>query len=308
MKRAFAYYVKDRRRQLELIASSIDGWIAAGEVDHAVVFCPKKLRADTEAALEGRPAYLFCYEDIQKSNKCYDVTTERTLVVLLNCARYKNISTYVFARLNRLCLSTPFKLIVDIVPFVQDIQYIYLPYSYLDRGILGHQHWYAFRENYFEKLEDGSLIPGLSDENIARKIAPHCRLDYSAFFSNPTMVIDTPLTEPEANEYQEYRDRLFEERSTGSSIVTALADFTNMRESRYWRLSELLDSFVGRTVIYTNIETHNAILKKLTGKEVRTFYDATGDEGEADNIVLFELPIVNRVPQTGQRYKSSQGY
>jgi len=247
--------------------------------------------AQGRQALDGLPAYLFAYEDISGTNKPFEVTTQRTLLLLENASRYKAIGSAVFLRLERLAMFARHKALVDIVPFTVDIKYLYVPYSHLGRQILGHQHWYAFREGFKERTASGDLVDGLDFAILAGKIAPYTELCYPAFFTNPTDIISSPLTAPEREAYQVLRDKLFAENRTANPIITTLADYTNTRPSRRLRLAELVHSLSGRTITYTNIQSHNAALRKLC-PEVRTFYTSNGDEDTADHVILAEVPIV----------------
>lgn len=286
-----AVFSKDSATRKAFAARLIERKAASGEIDKVAYFTPKK-QATSVSFVPPVPMRVFCYEDIQKSNDAHNMVDNRTLLIMENSARYRNINTYVFSRLSRLSLKARHKALVDIVPFTTDPQYLYLPFCYLGREILGHQHWYAFRENYFEFDPDGKLVEGLDLETLARKIAPYSWIDYSSFFDR-FEEIPHAVTEEETAVYQSLRDELFGMGLSGQSIVTGLADFAHMLESRYERLRSVLVP-EAKTLLYTNIKTHNAVLKRIAGENatVRTFYDATGDEAEFDVTILFESPIV----------------
>lgn len=287
-----AFYAKKRYEKAEFINRIIQYKKEKDIIDQVVYFCPKKFISDVERTLKHK-TYIFAYEDIQKNNQPFTVASDRSLLVLDDCSRYKNILSYVFARLAKLALYYKQKVLLDIMPFTVDIQYLYIPWSYLDRSILGHQHYYAFRENYLETTADGNLIRGHDYNHLANKIKTYSAIAYGSFFENEISVINSQLTREEKNEYQTYRDKLFAEKSNPQPIITRLADFTNMCESRYQKLESLINQFTSKTIVYTNIKSHNGTLKKrFKGLDVRTYYDTNGDEASASNIVLFEVPIV----------------
>jgi hypothetical protein len=261
-----------------------------------VYLAPKKFLADVRRRVPG--AILLAYEDLTKSNEIFNLADERSLLVFDRPSRYKNITTDTWVRLSRGAERYRHKILVDIVPFTAEIQYLYCPLALVSRSILGYQHWYSFRENNSEQLPDGSRVSAHDLGYLAQKLAPYCTIDYADFLGNAVQVVDCPLTAQEKREYQDLRDRLFREaQTTGKQsarpIITHLADWTNLRPSRYSRLRELLQEQKGRTVIYTNLAGHNRRVKKwFPSSDVKSFYDANGEEEYYDTVILFELPIV----------------
>jgi hypothetical protein len=261
-----------------------------------VYLAPKKFLRDVQQRIPS--AIFLAYEDLTKSNDIFNLADEQSLLVFDRPSRYKNIATDTWVRLSRAAERYRHKILVDIVPFTAQVQYLYCPLALVSRTILGYQHWYSFRENNSEQLADGSIVRAHDYRYLAQKLAPYCMIDYADFLGNALEVVDCPLTTREMSEYQELRDRLFAEaqkaeKRSASPIVTQLADWTNIRQSRYTQLRDLLLEHNGRTVIYTNLAGHNRRLKSIFhGSEVKSFYDTNGDEGEYDTVILFELPIV----------------
>lgn len=122
-----AYFTKNLEHKFDYINKLIN----TTDCSNVVYFCPKKYKELAENNIKN--AYIFFYENINKSNDPYDVTGPDTLLILDGSARYKNIMGYVFKRLEKLALITNNKVIVDIVPFTTDIQYSYVPYSHLKK-------------------------------------------------------------------------------------------------------------------------------------------------------------------------------
>lgn len=286
-----AFYTKGDNIKKELLNQLIKHKKDRNLIDYVVYFCPKKFQNDVLNILE-HDFQLFFYEDVSKTNRPYDLSSERALLILDGASRYKNISTQTFKRLSRISSGYKHKFLIDQVPFTSDIQYLYLPYAYLDRSILGHQHFYAFRENNQEYF-NGQLVAGHDFHLLAHKIKYYCYLTYPAFFENHIETIEIELTADEKAGYNTLREELFERFDKFNPIVTRLADYSNTRESTYKELRKLLNKLTGKTILYTNIKSHNKRLKKEFPEfDVYTFYDANGIEKEADNIVLVEVPIV----------------
>jgi len=267
----------------------------ASQYKRVVYLAPKKFLADVRQRMSSTT--FLAYEDVAEANDIYNLASDETLLVFDRPSRYKNITTKTWVRLSRAAERYTHKILVDIVPFTSEVQYLYCPLALVSRAILGYQHWYSFRENNSEQLKDGSIVQAHDYDHLARKLAPYCSIDYSDFLSNPIQLVECPLTTQEKSEYQALRDRLFaeaqrEEKKSASPIITQLADWTNIRLSRYTRLRDLLLQSNGRTVIYTNLSGHNRRLKKIfPSSEVRSFYDANGQEDQYDTVILFELPI-----------------
>lgn len=259
-------------------------------VEKIAYLAPKKFIADLSARLPEVECHAF--EDVTKSNALFNRADDRTLLVLDRASRYKLITSNTFVRLSRLTALYRHKVLLDIVPFTTHIQYLYSPLAFIDRGILGYQHWYSFRENNLEQTPEGP-VRAFDYHLLARKMAPYVDIDYREFVTSQVQTINCPMTPAEAAEYQQIRDRLFAENKSAQPIITGLADWTNIRPSRYTVLRELLAGLRGRTVCYTNLAGHNRRLQKaVPGIEARSFYDANGQEHEYDNVILFEAPIV----------------
>lgn len=262
-------------------------------IRHVVYLVPRKFLADAQARLSDMPeAYFLAYEDLTKSNEVFNRANGATLLVLDRPSRYKNITTDTFVRLSRAAALYQHKILVDIVPFTAEVQYLYCPLALINRGILGYQHWYSFRENNLEMLADGTQVRAHTPALLAAKMAPHAAMDDTALLNVAWETIHCPLDMTERADYQALRDRLFATNTSASPIITTLADWTHIRPSRYAQLQALLATHSGAVVVYTNLASHNRRLAKiLPGVQVKSFYDTNGDEEKYDLVVLFELPI-----------------
>src|SRR5579859_23619 len=125
-------------------------------ISKVVYLAPKKFLLDVQHRIPS--AIFLAYEDIVKSNDIFNLADEQTLLVFDRASRYKNITTDTWVRLSRAASRYRHKILVDIVPFTAQIQYLYCPLALISRTILGYQHWYSFRENNSELLADGSIV------------------------------------------------------------------------------------------------------------------------------------------------------
>lgn len=261
---------------------------------------PRKFIADVSGRRLPQASF-HAYEDVIKSNTLFNEVDGETLLVFDRPSRYKLITSNTFVRLSRIAARYERKIMVDIVPFTTGIEYLYTPLAFIDRRILNYQHWYSFRENNLEITETGESVRAHDYNLLAGKLAPHVKIDYESFLENQTHVVERPMPGEERAEYQALRDRLFAENRTAGPIITTLADWTNIRPGRYETLKDLLSGLQGKSIVYTNLASHNRRLKKEIGGgdrsiggniEIKSFYDTNGDESRYDNVILFEVPIV----------------
>ncbi|GHP00926.1 hypothetical protein KSF_109730 [Reticulibacter mediterranei] len=284
-------------RSAEARASFVRDFVSQHPCRKLIYLAPRKFLGDVQRRIPS--AIFLAYEDLTNSNDIFNLADDESLLVFDRPSRYKNITTDTWIRLSRAAERYQQKILVDIVPFTGEIKYLYCPLALISRTILGYQHWYSYRENNLEQLADGSIVRAHDYQVLARKLAPYCSIDYADFLGNAIQVVDCPLTAQEMSDYQELRDRLIEAaekagKTSISPIFTQLADWTNIRQSRYTKLRDILLQRNGQTMIYTNLQPHNRRLKKIfTTSLVRSFYDANGEEDQYDTIILFELPIVN---------------
>jgi hypothetical protein len=189
------------------------------------------------------------------------------------------------------------KIVLDVVPFYGGIENIYIPYSYLDRSILGYQHWYAFRENYEETLPDGSVARALDPKHLARKVSPFTTLAYQRFLAERRSFVECITTDSEADSYQRKKADLFDSDRSAGRIVTALADFAHAFGSRTKTFLELVSSLSGSTLALTNLSVYADRARKAcadAGYSVtcRSYHDDYRDVYSFDNIIYLESPIV----------------
>ena len=264
----------------------------------AAVFVYPKNRRDEVPDLPG--VYCVAYEDVTKTTTWLHINSimdSGSTLVLENPSRYPKITSEKFGHLKRLSMQVAHKAIVDIVPFTLDTEYLYTPLAYLDRGILGYAHYYAWRENYHERGDDGIVRAAHDPDVIAPKLAEVAHIDYRRFLCANRTTIDVQTMPDEHESYAAKKSELFAEYDSPQRIVTRLADHTHAFESRRQALYQLLP-LPGRTVIYTNLSSYATRLRadlKAQGlhKSVTVTSYQTGDSGEADNCIYFESPIVN---------------
>jgi len=143
-------------------------------------------------------AFCVTFEDITKDNEWLSVNSilsKNTIIIMENPSRYPKITSKKYEYLYRLAMKAKDTYIVDIVPFTLDIVYLYTTYVYISRAILGHAHWYAFRENYQEQLEDGSIVSGHDHALLAQKIMKVTQIDYPQFCVNDREIIPNIIDE-----------------------------------------------------------------------------------------------------------------
>lgn len=287
-----AFYSKRRATKDAFIRNFI------ADTGGTAVFVYPKNRRDEVPDLPG--VYCVAYEDVTKTATWLHINSimdDSSTLVFENPSRYPKITSEKFGYLKRLSMQVAHKAIVDIVPFTLDTEYLYTPLAYLDRGILGYAHYYAWRENYHERDDHGVVRAAHDPDVIAPRLAQVARIDYRRFLCANRTTVNVQTTPGEHESYAAKKAELFAEYTSPQKIVTRLADYMHAFESRRQALYQLLP-LPGRTVIYTNLSSYATRLSadlKAQGlhKNVTVTSYQTGDNSDADNCIYFESPIVN---------------
>lgn len=118
--------------------SAIAGFLARSTARQVIYVCPKSIL--WQAASLPATVSKFSFEDLDKRDVWLTVNAligPQTALVMECVSRYARITSPKFANLQRLSKQIDDKLLVDHVPLTEGIEYVYTPYSYLDRSILG---------------------------------------------------------------------------------------------------------------------------------------------------------------------------
>jgi hypothetical protein len=291
--RVAALYSKRQAIKQEFVSNFVDG-----EHGPIIYVYPKNMDGQR---LNLDRAYAVTYEDIDKKENWLHINSligDGTVLVMENPSRYPKATTPKSRTLRRLSMQVQTKAIVDIVPFTEDIQYLYTPLSFLSRSILGYAHYYAFRENY-QEMDDNGVIRSAHDPDVlADKMRTACKIDYDGFMLRSRTVVDCPITQAEQQRYDERKEELFSVEKSPQRIITRLADTAHAFESRTSRLLEVLSECQGRTLVLCNLASYakraQAAAKGI-GNIVATSYQVAMREDlpSFDNVVYLESPIVN---------------
>lgn len=266
----------------------------------AVYLCPKQILS---YAPKGDGIYSFSYESLVERETWLNINAmvDTDTAMIIDCpSRYPKITSEKTKMIQRLSMRLKKKAVTDIVPFTLDIEYLYTPWSFLGRSILGFQHYYAFRENYEEIDDDGNIVSAHDHRNLSRKIKPYVHIEYDAFLQPDRKLIECPATEEEHGAYAKKKAELFKKYNTPQPIVTRLADFTHAMQSRTDRLLDLLtsDDCNGETVVFCNLASyakraHAAVKKTGRSNVTVTSYQAHYQRlSDVANCIYFESPIV----------------
>ena len=294
MKAAFFSKDYDRRREF------VERFLRAAKTPLVIYIYPKNRKKEFKSPIvEGCHIRHLTYEDMTKTNEWLTINsliTPQTTLVLDNPSRYPKITSTKVLALERLEKMIKFKAIVDIVPFTLDIQYLYTPYSYLGREILGYAHYYAFRENYHEQDRLGNTRFSHDFDLLVDKISPVTEIDYDRFLCQNRETIDCQSTPEELAQYQALRDECFAAQEFSPRVViTKLADFAHAFDSRLQSMVDLLKKLKGQTVVYTNLKDYAQRAEKFAKSAgfniVSTSYQV-GALGDFDNCIYLESPIV----------------
>jgi hypothetical protein len=284
----------DRRRQF------VEQFLRDSGLPLAIYIYPKNRKKEFVAPqVKGCTIRCFTYEDMNQTNDWLTINSlvsHKTALILDNSSRYPKMSSTKALALIDLEKMVKVKAIVDIVPFTLDIQYLYTPYSYLGREILGYAHYYAFRENYHELDGTGNVRYSHDFDLLADKIAPVTELDYDRFLCSNRTTIEVQSNPDELARYQALRDECFEAKGFNPRVViTKLADLAHAFDTRLAGMVELLRQLKGKTVVLTNLKSYAqraASIAKEAGFQITATSYQLGFQGDYDNCIYLESPIV----------------
>lgn len=277
----------------------VESFLAQSGKRLAIHIYPKNRKKEQLKPAIDCDIYAVTYEDLTKKEQWLHVNSllgKDTVLILENPSRYPKISSEKVTYLQKLAMQVEWKAIADIVPFTLSIEYLYTPYSYLGRELLGYAHYYAFRENYHELDEQGNVRSAHDFDVLAEKVKAVSAITYPRFLCSDWQLVECTATAAEQAGYTELRDRLFETESTPQVIVTKLADFVHAFESRLQVLLDLLSGLNGNTVVFTNLTDYakriDRAVKKAGFKNVTATSYQMGSDQPFDNAIYFESPIV----------------
>ena len=279
---------------------AVEAFLAACGARQVAYVCPDAY-APRAAWLAGR-ALVVPFERLEDRDTWLTLNAmvgPETALVMECVSRYPKITSAKFANLQRLSKQVGHRMTVDIVPLTLGIEYVYTPYSYLDRGILGFAHWYAFREGNIEQDEAGAVVSSHEPAVVARKLAAVTTCDGATLLAGRAM-LSANADEAEHAGYAAKNAALFEEHTNPTKIVTRLADHAHAFRSRTAAVVDHVRGLPGRTLVLTNLGSYADRLGKALAKGGARDAVATSfalaverdDLGGFDRLVYAEAPIV----------------
>lgn len=132
-KNIFAFYSLSRSEKVDRVRS----FLYDKPSRYIVYICPKKLLKEIKGYFKG--IYFVSYEQLTQKNTWLGLNNRvdsDTVIIIENPSRYRNVSSAKVIYLQKLTRHIKYKLIIDNVPYIEDKQYLYIPYSYLNRSVL----------------------------------------------------------------------------------------------------------------------------------------------------------------------------
>lgn len=257
--------------------------------------CPKE-RISSLCSFFSCP--LIAAEDLTKTPTwlwCNEAANEQSVLIYDRMSRYYRVSSEIARRLEKLAEAVQSVYLVDIIPFCEDIQYLYMPWRYINRSILGYAHYYAFRENYAEMQADGTIVRAHDHGHLSKKLAPHCRVERPAALIAQRQRIEVSSSEAEQKDYSELRNQLFEIHTTPQPIITRLADYSHASASRRALVCDVARSSPGRSAIICNLSAYASWYRSQL-RDIHaiccTYNKPDKNLTECDRVIYAEPPIV----------------
>lgn len=285
-------------RSVESRKAAIAAFLAGTAARQVIYVCPKSIAWQAEML----PANVsrFSFEDLDRRDTWLTINAmigPSTALVMECVSRYARITSPKFTNLQRLSKQIDDKLLIDHVPLCEGIEYIYTPYSYLDRSILGFSHWYAFREAYDEVDESGRIVSSHDPAVIAGKIGKITTSSDPGALLRDRRTVPAPTTAAEKAAYAAKKTELFAAHKNPGKIVTRLADHAHAAGSRRAAIVEHAASRTRQVLVLTNLASYADKLRKLSNA-THVVFDSfkpasrRRDLAAFDHVVYAECPIV----------------
>lgn len=258
----------------------IYGNCAGDQFPYDIQIAPKKLAAKLPRC--------YAVEDLNKTATWLELNeriSNQTRLVFNRVSSYYKVNSDKARRLERLSEMSKSVSMIDVTPFCESIESLYMTWRYIDRSILGYQHHYAFAGGHYEK-HGNKVVSSLDFDLNASKIAPHCKLAKSPI-RDKRSIVECQYTSCEHGMYDKQRDVLFSTKTTPQPIITGLADLVHSFETRR---SAALDCSTGNSLVVVNVNSYAKWFKDR-GRNCCT-YAKPVDSSPFDRIVFAEPPIV----------------
>lgn len=262
--------------------------IRRGEYD--LLIHPKKLDRKGVAKIN------LSYEDVTKDSVWLELNSRITpdMRVAFECpSRYPKVTSLKVQFLQRLSYRLKNLDVYDVVPFTLGIEYLYTPFSYLGREVLGFPHWYAFREHY-EIMIDGVVMDSLSPEALGGKVAKVAKFGYSQFSAAKVEKYTAQTTQTERDEYRALKAEMFTKHSTPAPVVTALADFSHACQTRRELIAAIA---MPGDAVFCNLQSYATRLQKMLPKGAKAYSYAKPPQEQQERVVIAEPSIANDYQQ-----------
>lgn len=261
---------------------------------NVIYVCPG-YATDETSWLNGRPSYVCSFEDLTKRDNWLTINAmlgAGSALVMDRVSRYPKITSKNFIHMQQLSKRVDNKFLVDIVPFTLGIEYVYTPFSCLDRTVLGYAHWYAFRECYDELDDTGAIVSSHDAKVVAKKLASVTTCNHASLLAKRSTT-RISCTDDELSAYSSKKEHCFVTTTNPTNIVTQLADLTHSFATRVDCAVELSQQFDNPLLLH-NLASYATRLGKKLGKGSADSYALAvhrKDLNEFDAVVYVESPI-----------------
>lgn len=235
------------------------------------------------------------FQEMGEKNKWLEINKHAdkdTTLVLENPSRYPHVSSQKHKQMQMLGKRCDQVIVLDIVPFCKEIRNVYSTFAYVGEDS------YAWKENYQEMLPNGRIVSAHDNEFAASKAKAFASIAYSQFSAKNRIVVKFKSTQEEHSAYADKKKALFEKEENPQRIVTRLADHAHAYKTRIDAVIEVVKNNQGTFVLYHNLSSYakkmqTQLNKAGLGDRATAVSYEKGFNGQADNVLYVESPIVN---------------
>lgn len=241
-------------------------------------------KSDVIDVPDGRVFYL---EDLDKKNTWLEINTvidfDRDNLIIAGASKYYKLTSKKTNYLHMLTEKTDSVFIVDYLFSCNGLENLFNPISYIDRRILGYQHWYAWRENYQEVFQ-GQTLSAFDPMLIHHKIKDYVAYDLKRV-KRKSIALDIDVSSYEAK-----RDALFEDQYPPNRLVTTLSDFVTRMPGRVHALKQWINNnVIGKPALVFNIRSNQKAYRKIIKNADYFTYNDTDIKNDT---VIYAEPIL----------------
>ena len=174
------------------------------------------------------------------------------------------------------------KIVTDRFPYVGAVWKYYFPFSFFDKSLLGYSHSYAFEAD-ISNYKEGRKDEDPSDPYLlAQRTKDRVFTSYGRLFNFRVEVEEYKVSDSERQEYQRYRDSLFESEKSITRVISLLHQYSASLMPGHWVPANL-------KCLYSKLDEDSVVVRKTDLKVDDYLYSEMASLINNSNILMDHL-------------------